>query len=80
MYKGEKAMCIFRRLFKKNQQEETATPEPWFNDSGNLERGSFFKTTKDPYTGKKKKPLMDPVYNHIPGNGQDSNSIHKSGV
>lgn len=74
-------MCLIKKLFKKNAEtKSTECQEPWFNDLGNSERGSFFKTTRDPYTGKKKKPLMDPVHNHIPGNSQDSNSIKKNGV
>ena len=80
-------MCILKKLFKKRNEKiettEEVTPgiqEPWFNDVNASERGSFFKSKRDPYTGKKKKPMMDLVYNCVPGNSQDSNSIHKSGV
>ena len=73
-------MCLFKKFSRRKKQDEDNVAEPWFNDRGDFERGGFFKTTTDPYTGKKKKPLMDPVFNHIPGNGQDSNSIKKNGV
>jgi hypothetical protein len=74
-------MCLLKKLFsKKSKEKHTESSEPWFNDLGRLERGDRFKTTTDPYTGKKKKPLMDPIYNVIPGNGQDSNSVKKNGV
>lgn len=73
-------MCILKKLFgKKSKREEVDHQEPWFNDVNNLTGRDRFQTT-DPISGKKKKPLMDPVHNHIPGNGQDSNSIQKSGV
>ena len=51
-------MCLFKKLSKRKKQDEDNVVEPWFNDRGDFERGGFFKTTTDPYTGKKKKPLM----------------------
>lgn len=80
-------MSILKKLFRKRNEKiekaEEVTPgiqEPWFNDVNSHERGNFFKTKRDPYTGKKKKPMMDPVFNHVPGNSRDSNSIRKNGV
>lgn len=74
-------MCLFKVFFKRRtQKEDVAIQEPWFNDQNAAERGSFFKTTRDPYSGKKKKPMMDPVHNRIPGGTQDANTVRKSGV
>ena len=80
-------MCILKKILKKRNEKietiEEVTPgiqEPWFNDVNAHERGNFFKSKRDPYTGKKKKPMMDHVYTCVPGNGQDSNSIQKNGV
>ena len=75
-------MCLFKKLFgkKRHETEAQTSQEPWFNDISTVTGRDRFKTTTDPYTGKKKKPLMDPIYNVIPGNGQDSNSVQKSGV
>lgn len=74
-------MCLLKRLFNKKRKDEATAEcvEPWFNDVNNLSGIDRFQTT-DPLTGKKKKPLMDPVHGHIPGNGQDSNSVKKNGV
>lgn len=74
-------MCLFKKLFgkKKRDAEAALAQEPWFNDVNNITGRDRFQTT-DPLTGKKKKPLMDPVHGHIPGNAQDSNSIKKNGV
>ena len=73
-------MCLFRKLFsKKGHSTESDSQEPWFNDTNNITGRSRFQTT-DPLTGKKKKPMMDPVHCHIPGNGQDSNAVKKNGV
>ncbi len=72
-------MCLFKKLFRKKSQESVAVQEPWFNDV-NIRTGRDGVQAADPLTGKKKKRLMDPVYNCVPGNGQDSNSIKKNGV
>jgi hypothetical protein len=72
-------MCLFKKLFGRKRREAEATEEPWFNDV-NIRTGKDGVQYADPLTGKKKKPLMDPVYNCVPGNGQDSNAITKSGV
>lgn len=74
-------MCLFKKLFgkKRHETEAQASQEPWFNDIGRITGRDRFQTT-DPLTGKKKKPLMDPVHCHIPGNGQDSTSVQKNGV
>lgn len=72
-------MCLFKKLFGRKRQEKEAVQEPWFNDVNNITGRDRFQTT-DPLTGKKKKPLMDPVHCHIPGNAQDSNAIKKNGV
>lgn len=74
-------MSLLKKLFgrKERKVKENLPEEPWFNDTNNLYEKK--KSSRvDPLTGKKKKPLMDPIFNHIPGNAQDSNSIHKSGV
>ena len=74
-------MCLFKKLFgkKRRETEVQASQEPWFNDISSVTGRDRFQTT-DPLTGKKKKPLMDPVHCHIPGNGQDSTSVQKNGV
>lgn len=74
-------MSLLKKLFgrKERMTKENLPEEPWFNDTNDL-YGKKSSTRVDPLTGKKKKPLMDPIFNHIPGNAQDSNSIHKSGV
>ena len=72
-------MCLSKKLFKKKKHINEACQEPWFNDVNNLAGRDRFQTT-DPLTGKKKKPLMDPVHGHIPGNAQDSNAVKKNGV
>ena len=55
-------MCILKKILKKRNEKietiEEVTPgiqEPWFNDVNAHERGNFFKSKRDPYTGKKKK-------------------------
>lgn len=74
-------MSLLKKLFgiKDKKAKEDLSEAPWFNDTNDL-YGKKKSTGVDPLTGKKKKPLMDPIFNNIPGNGQDSNSIHKSGV
>lgn len=72
-------MCLLKKLFGRKRREKEASQEIWFNDVNNITGRDRFQTT-DPLTGKKKKPLMDPVHCHIPGNAQDSNAIKKNGV
>ena len=71
-------MCIFKKLFKNKKEKTNSHSESWFNSSD--PRYGIEHQTHDQLTGKKKKPLMDPIYNCVPGNGQDSNSIKKNGV
>ena len=72
-------MCLLKKLFGRKRREKEASQEIWFNDV-NLRTGKDGIQVADPLTGKKEKPLMDPVYNCVPGNGQDSNAIKKNGV
>lgn len=71
-------MCLFKKIFGR-KRNDGATEESWFNDA-NIKAGRDGIEGAYPLTGKKKKRLMDPVYNCVPGNGQDSNSIKKNGV
>ena len=74
-------MGLFKKLFgkKKTTEINTGISEPWYNEAGQSHANDSYKST-DPLTGKKKKKLMDPIYNCVPGNAQDANSIQKSGM
>ena len=72
-------MSFLSRLFgRKNDESTSDYSEAWYNDAGN--RSDRKSLRVDPLSGKESKAMMDPVHNHIPGNGQDSNAIKKNGV